>query len=89
MDKYNMLLAAIKEFFNVNDELRNDLNSTCIESYDKSLDEVLEIWTRKEAAGPNYDDILSRLNDLNSDPHSISEMEEMYDFIDNLDYLFN
>lgn len=81
-NKYNKLLTGIKKFFDVNDDLRNDLNNRCIELYNKSLDEVLVIWSKVTAKSPSVEEVISYMDDLNEGPHCISEMIEMYDFID-------
>ena len=87
--KNNQLLSAIRSFFDVNDELRNDLNKYCIESCNKNLDEALILWAAMTTESKYYDEALAYYKDLNKGPHSITEMIEMYDFIDDMAYLLN
>ena len=87
-NKYIRLLAGIRNFFDVNDVLRSDLNNTCIESYNKSLDEVLEIWAEVTAKSPHVTEVIDYIDNLNSEPHYISEMIEMYDFIDDFSLIY-
>lgn len=85
---YIRLLTGIRKFFDVNDVLRSDLNNTCIEFYNMSLDKVLEIWAEVTAKSPHVTEAIDYLDDLNSDPHYISEMIEMYDFIDDFSLIY-
>ena len=87
-NKYNKLLTGIKKFFDVNDDLRNDLNNRCIELYNKTLDEVLETWAGITAKSPHVKEVISYIDDLNEEPHCISEMMEMYDFIDDFSLIY-
>ena len=85
---YTRLLTGIRKFFDVNDVLRSDLNNKCIESYNMSLDEVLVIWAKVNAKSPHVTEVIDYLDDLNSEPHYISEMIEMYDFIDDFSLIY-
>lgn len=87
-NKYNKLLTGIKQFFDVNDVLRSDLNNTCIESYNMSLDEVLKTWAEVTAKSPHVTEVIDYIDNLNSEPHYISEMIEMYDFIDDFSLIY-
>ncbi len=83
MDKYNTLLSSITMLFDVNDVLRNELNSIALEQHNLTLDELLKQWAMSNATLNNdaYIELIDYLNMLNSDPHCISEMQELYDFI--------
>ncbi|MBO4783280.1 MAG: hypothetical protein J5521_00840 [Lachnospiraceae bacterium] len=76
MDKYSTLLSSVTKLFDVNDDLKNELNSIAIEQHNKSLNELIEIWAKDN----------SSLNDeayieLNQEPYSITDMQELYDFV--------
>ena len=83
MEKYNTILSALTTFFDVNDDLRNELNNLSIEEHGKSLNELIELCAKDSVKLPDsdYNEYLSYLNELNKEPHSISEMDEMYSFI--------
>lgn len=83
MDKYNTLLSSITTLFNVNDVLRDELNSIALEQHNLTLDELLKQWAVSNATLNNdaYIELIDYLNMLNSDPHCISDMQELYDFI--------
>lgn len=83
MNKYNTLLSSIRKFFDVNDTLRKELDTIAIEEHGKSLDDLLILWAKKASMLDNesYIELVEYLNELNTEPHYISEMDEMYDFI--------
>lgn len=83
MDKYNTLLSSITTLFNVNDVLRDELNSIALEQHNLTLDELLKRWAMSNATLNNdaYIELIDYLNMLNDDPHCISDMQELYDFI--------
>lgn len=83
MEKYNTILSALTTFFDVNDDLRNELNNLSIKEHGKSLNELIELCAKDSVNLPDsdYNEYLNYLNELNKEPHSISEMDEMYSFI--------
>lgn len=82
MSRYSTLLSSIKKFFNVNDGLKKELNDLAIELHDKGLNELLDLWAKKNSTLDNdsYIELVEYLNELNAEP-CISDMQEMYDFI--------
>lgn len=80
---YSTLLTSVRKFFDVNDTLRKNLEDISIEEHGKSLDELLSLWAKKNSTLDNdsYIELVEYLNMLNAEPHCISEMAEMYDFI--------
>lgn len=83
MDKYNTLLSSITELFNVNEDLKNELNSIAIEQHNKSLNELIEIWAKDNSSlnDEAYFELVNYLNELNQEPYSITDMQELYDFV--------
>lgn len=83
MNKYSTLLSSIKEFFDVNDNLKNELNNIALNEHGKSLEELFELWAKNNSSLPEneYNELINYMNDLNKEPHSISELEELYSFV--------
>ena len=82
MNNYTLILNGLKEFYTVNDTLRADLERASMEATGRSLDCNIEMFARLNADHPKAQQIIDELNDLNSEPHCISEMEVMYETID-------
>ena len=82
MDNYTLILNGLKEFYTVNDILRADLERVSIESTGRTLDRNFELFAKANADHPTAQQIIDELNDMNSEPHCISEMEIMYETID-------
>ena len=82
MDKYNIILEGLKGFYNVNNDLRQDLEQYSIEGTGRTLNQNIELFAKNNANNEYTDQIIEELEALNSAPHSISEMEIMYEFID-------
>ena len=82
MSRYSTLLSSIKKLFNVNDELREELNDIAIEQHNRTLDELLDLWARNNSMLNNsYNELIEYLNELNNEPYSITDMQELYDFV--------
>lgn len=83
MDKYSTLLSSVTKLFDVNDDLKNELNSIAIEQHNKSLNELIEIWAKDNSSlnDEAYIELLNYLNELNQEPYSITDMQELYDFV--------
>lgn len=83
MNKYSTLLSSIKEFFDVNDNLKNNLNELAIKEHGKSLEELFIVWAKDNSRLPNkeYNELMEYMNNLNESPDCISDMEIMYSFI--------
>lgn len=79
--KYNILLSKVKEFFNVNDDLRSDLNNISLREHNVNLDTLISLWCKKNCDTSNFKELVDYLDMLNAEPHCISEMDEMYDFV--------
>lgn len=81
--KYNILLPMVQKFFTVNDDLRNDLNRIALEEHKITLDNLIIKWCKKSSnlEDDTFNELIEYLNVLNSEPHCISEMDEMYDFV--------
>ncbi len=82
MNNYILILNGLKEFYTVNDTLRADLERASMEATGRSLDQNIEMYARLNADHPKAQQIIDELNDLNSEPHCITEMEVMYETID-------
>lgn len=87
MDKYKALYNALKTFYKVNPDLLNDLENYSIEETGRSLDANIELYAAKIAESNDYMTIKKEIDYLNEEPHSISEMEIMYELIDNFAYI--
>lgn len=87
MDKYTAILNGMKEFYRVNDILRADLERASMEATGRSLDRNIELFAKANADHPKAQQIIDELNELNGEPHCISEMEIMYETIDEFVYL--
>lgn len=83
MNKYENILEKITNFFDVNEDLRNDLNKIALKEHKITLDRMLRNWSKKisKLNKSRYKEVEKYLDDLNKEPHSIIEMEEMYDFV--------
>ncbi|MEE3484584.1 MAG: hypothetical protein VZQ98_09725 [Bacteroidales bacterium] len=82
MSRYSTLLSSIKKLFNVNDGLREELNDIAIEQHNRTLDELLDLWARNNSMLNNsYNELIEYLNELNNEPYSITDMQELYDFV--------
>ena len=81
--KYNALLSSIKKFFNVNDNLKNELNNIALNEHGKSLEELFIVWAKNNSSLPEneYNELINYMNELNESPDCISDMEIMYSFI--------
>lgn len=78
---YNILYPKLKEFFNVNDILRNDLNRISLREHNVTLDTLIDKWCRKNSDSQSFNELIGYLDTLNAEPHCITEMDEMYDFV--------
>lgn len=87
MDKYKALYNALKTFYKVNPDLLSDLENYSIEETGRSLDANIELYAAKIAESNDYMTIKKEIDYLNEEPHSISEMEIMYELIDNFAYI--
>lgn len=81
--KYDILFAKMQEFFNINDDLRNELNDISLREHNLTLDNLIVNWCKSnsELKAEAFNGVVSYLDMLNSEHHSISEMQEMYDFV--------
>ena len=82
MTTYELILNGLKEFYSVNDVLRADLEKYSKENTGRTLDHNIELYAKKYSSTKYVQQIIDELNDLNADPHCISEMETMYELID-------
>lgn len=83
MDRFNILLEAYKKLFDVNDDLKKELNDISINEHNKNLDDLI-VLRAKEASSlseKDYNEHINFINELNKDPHCITELEIMYSFI--------
>lgn len=83
MTNYELILNGLREFYSVNEDLRKDLEEQSMEYTGRSLDTNIKLFAKANANNKYTKQIIKELDDLNSEPHSISEMEVMYEFIDN------
>ena len=81
MSNYGILLEKTREFFNVNDILRSDLNRIALQEHHITLDTLIDNWCRSNADSVHFNSLVNYLDELNSEPHCMTEMEEMYDFV--------
>lgn len=85
MSNYDFIYENLKEFYRVNDDLRNDLNNFCIECHAISLDEFLQVCAKSYSESDQVKEIVEELKELNEEPHCISDMETMYEIIEYFD----
>ena len=82
MTSYKLILNGLKEFYRVNDDLRNDLEKYSKENTGRTIDQNIELYAKRYSNTKYTQQIIEELNDLNAEPHCISEMEIMYEMID-------
>ena len=82
MTNYELIFNGLKEFYRVNDVLREDLEKYSMESTNRTIDQNIELFARINANNDYTQQVIEALNDLNREPHCISEMETMYEMID-------
>ena len=82
MTNYKLILNGLKEFYRVNNDLRNDLEAYSIECTNRSIDQNIELFARINANNDYTQQVIEALNVLNREPLCISEMETMYEMID-------
>ena len=82
MTNYELILNGLKEFYTVNDTLRADLERFSLESTGRSLDQNFEMFAKLNANHPKAQQIIDDIDELNSEPHCITDMEIMYETID-------
>lgn len=82
LENYNQLYTEIKKFYDVNDELKNALNLFCLETHNITLDDFFKSWAEKYSKSDNVKDIINALEEANKCPHSISELEDLYETIE-------
>lgn len=87
MSNYEAILTGLRKFYNVNDELQKDLERYSMEETGRTLDQNIELFAEKYANDESAADIIGELDDLNTEPHCISEMNDMYDAIYEFKYL--
>ena len=87
MDEYKAIYDALSEFYRVNEDLRNDLEHYSLKETGRTLTTNIELFAAQNANTEYFDRIMDELNDLNAEPHSISEMEIMYEIIDDFNLL--
>lgn len=87
MDNYTILLDGLKKFYKVNDLLLSDLEKYSIDETGRSLEDNFKLYAANHANKADYETIKTELDYLNSEPHSISEMEIMYEIIDGFSFL--
>lgn len=82
-EKYNTLLPLLQEFFSVNPDLKGDLNRIALKEHNISLDNMIVKWCEKNSRlnDKDFSELVDYLKDLNTAPHSITEMDVMYDFV--------
>lgn len=85
--RYTALLKGIKEFFNVSDSLRDELNTIALNEHGISLDCMLDSWARLNSnlSESSYIELMNHLNMLNTPDYCISDMVELYDFVYDFD----
>ena len=82
MTNYELILNGLKEFYRVNDDLRNDLEKHSMECTNRTIDQNIELFAKRNSGSKYAQQIIEELNMLNEEPHCISEMETMYEMID-------
>ena len=87
MSNYEIIYKGLKEFYSVNSDLLSDLERYSEEQTGRNLDENIRLYAEKYANSECFEDIKDGLTELNSEPHSISEMEIMYEIIDGFVFL--
>ena len=87
MSNFDLIYKNLKEFYRVNNDLRNDLNNFCIECHGVSLNEFFKTYAKSCSESDNVQIYIDELKYLNEEPHSITEQETMYELIEyfNLD----
>ena len=86
MSNYDFIYENLKEFYRVNDDLRNDLNNFCIECHGITLDEFFKAYAKSSSESDNVQTYIDELKYLNEEPHSITEQEIMYELIEIFDF---
>lgn len=82
MSNFDLIYENLKEFYRVNDDLRNDLNNFCIECHGITLNEFLKTYAKSCSESDNVQIYIDELKYLNEEPHSITEQETMYELIE-------
>lgn len=82
MSNFDLIYENLKEFYRVNDDLRNDLNNFCIECHGISLDDFIKAYAKSCSESDNVQIYIDELKYLNEEPHSITEQEVMYELIE-------
>lgn len=87
MRNFNLIYENLKEFYRVNDDLRNDLNNFCIECHGISLGDFIKAYAKSCSESDNVQIYIDELKCLNEEPHSITEQEIMYEIIEYFDFM--
>lgn len=82
MDKYNSLLNAYIKFFDVNDDLKKELNNLALQKHGKSLNDLIVLQAKEacKLSDNDFSEHINFINEMNKTP-CISDMEVMYSFI--------
>lgn len=86
MSNFDLIYENLKEFYRVNDDLRNDLNNFCIECHGISLDDFIKAYAKSCSESDKVQIYIDELKYLNEEPHSITEQEIMYEIIEYFDF---
>lgn len=87
MTNYELISNGLKEFYKVNDDLRKDLEAYSMENTKRTIDQNIDLFAKHNANTKHAQQIIEELNLLNEEPHCISEMETMYEIIDDFAYM--
>ena len=87
MDNYTIILNELTKFFDVNDVLRASLEKYSLEITGRPLDQNVELFARTYANAEHTEAIIDELQYMNQEPHDITEMEVMYQYIDDMEEL--
>ena len=87
MTNYELILNGLKEFYKVNDDLRKDLEAYSMENTKRTIAQNIELFAKINDNNDYTQQVIEALNDLNREPHYISEMETMYEMIDDFAYM--
>ena len=87
MNNYSLILEGLKEFYDVNEDLRKDLEEHSIEETGRSLEANFKLFAQHNANSEHTKELIEWLDEMNSEPHCISEMEDMYELIDEFKYM--
>ena len=84
MDNYTIIFNELTKFLNVNDVLRASLEKYSFEITGRPLDQNIELFARTYANTEHAEAIIDELQYMNLEPHDITEMEIMYQYIDDM-----